>query len=101
MGRQNRRSSTGEKRWVELHSPLLTLLEETEQFLREAEQEVLNRREKVGTAPQSPAHPLKGAEQFLREVEQFLREAEQFFREVEQFLREAEHFLREGEQFLS
>ncbi len=47
-GRRNRRSSPGEKRWVELHSPLLALLLEAEQFLREAEQEVLNRREKVG-----------------------------------------------------
>jgi hypothetical protein len=46
---------------AEFHSPLLALLEEAEQFLREAEQEVLNRREKVGGAPQSPAHPPRGA----------------------------------------
>jgi hypothetical protein len=45
---------------AEFHSPLLALLEEAEQFLREAEQEVLNRREKVGTAPQFPAHPPGG-----------------------------------------
>ncbi len=55
---------------MELHSPLLALLVEAEQFLREAEQEVLNRREKVGGAPQSPARPPGGAEQFLREGEQ-------------------------------
>ncbi len=59
-GRGNRRSSPGDKRWVELLSPLLTLLQEVEPFLREAEQEVLNRREKVGGAPQSPAEPPSG-----------------------------------------
>ncbi len=42
---------------MELHIPLLALLEEAEQFLREAEQEVLNRREKVGAAPESPRPP--------------------------------------------
>ncbi len=36
---------------AEFHSPLLALLQEAEQFLREAEQEVLNRREKVRAAP--------------------------------------------------
>ncbi len=45
---------------AEFHSPLLALLEEAEQFLREAEQEVLNRREKVGGAPQSPPHRPSG-----------------------------------------
>jgi hypothetical protein len=42
---------------AEFHSPLLALLEEAEQFLREAEQEVLTRREKVGGAPESPRSP--------------------------------------------
>jgi hypothetical protein len=42
---------------AEFHSPLLALLEEAEQFLREAEQEVLTRREKVGGVPESPRSP--------------------------------------------
>jgi hypothetical protein len=113
-------SSTGEKRWVEIHIPLLTLLQEAEQFLREAEQEVLNRREKVGGAPESPFSPSYKRRSsssgrrtrksstgekswvelhsplltFLQEAELFLREAEQFPMEAEQFLREAKQFLR-------
>ncbi len=55
---------------MELYSPLLTLQLEAEQFLREADQEVLNRRERWVELNSSLLTLQLEAEQFLREAEQ-------------------------------